>query len=102
MTMNKFRWLEKFWLRSFSFRDAAEKAARAEIEADKHMLLSEIRNAHHDWEIAHSHLEWALETDSIDYSIYALEAAEKRYEMLLKLAKRKEWTYDPSLLEKRR
>jgi hypothetical protein len=53
-------------------------------------LVEEVRNAHREWIIAQKRLDYAVEYDQIDYAIYALEAAEKRYEMLLKQAKKKQ------------
>lgn len=59
-----------------------------EMRKDKYELLQEIRKAHADWLVAQHRLDYALEKEQIDYAIYALEAAEKRYEMLIKSAKR--------------
>ncbi|WP_068777806.1 YaaL family protein [Paenibacillus sp. FJAT-26967] len=56
-------------------------------EEDKQDLLKEIRKAHLQWVSAQHHFEYALEQDEIDYAIFAMEAAEKRYEMLLRQAK---------------
>jgi hypothetical protein len=50
-------------------------------------LSDEIRSAHRDWLNAHQHFEYAIGKDQIDYAIFAIEAAEKRYEMLLRNAK---------------
>lgn len=58
---------------------------------DKLGMMMEIRRAHGDWMAAHLKLDWVLEKDQIDYAIYALEAAEKRYEMLLRQAKQMGW-----------
>lgn len=55
---------------------------------DKQVLLDEIRAAHAEWQHAMRRLDYALGADQVDYAIFALEAAEKRYEMLLKNAKR--------------
>jgi hypothetical protein len=55
---------------------------------DKQELLKEIRVAHTDWQHALTRLDYASDQDEIDYAIFALEAAEKRFEMLLKSAKR--------------
>lgn len=77
------------WLMRFQ-----KKPVQVNVE-EQQELLNEIRIAHHEWIIAHNRLDWALEADCIDYSIYALEAAEKRYEMLLRLAKRNVWENIP-------
>lgn len=58
---------------------------------DKVGMHQEIRKAHTEWLTAHQRLEWVVEKDQIDYAIYALEAAEKRYEMLLRQAKLMQW-----------
>jgi hypothetical protein len=58
-----------------------------EVRRDKLQLLQEIRKAHLEWITAQCRFDFVVEKDQIDYAIYALEAAEKRYEMLLKLAK---------------
>lgn len=65
-----------------------EKNAKEELLRDKQMLLQEIRSAHANWVAAQAHFEFALDKDQIDYAIYAMEAAEKRFEMLIKQAKR--------------
>ena len=48
----------------------------------------EIAEAHRDWENAIRFFDYAVGKDQIDYAIYYLITAEKRYEMLLRLAKR--------------
>lgn len=55
---------------------------------DKQALVKEIRAAQCDWQHALNRLDHVSGSDQIDYAIFALEAAEKRYEMLLKNAKR--------------
>ncbi len=54
-------------------------------------MHQEIRKAHLEWTTAQQRLEWVVEKDQIDYAIYALEAAEKRYVMLLRQAKLMQW-----------
>src|SRR5690606_21181801 len=50
-------------------------------------LLQELTIAHQDWVCAQHRLDNVLGEDEIDYAIFALETAEKRYGMLLKQAK---------------
>lgn len=50
-------------------------------------LLLEIEQAKREWQQAHEQLDHAVGKEQIDYAIFALEAAEKRYEMLLKQVK---------------
>ncbi|MGX4588042.1 DUF2508 family protein [Paenibacillus chitinolyticus] len=69
---------------AFSF----QRGTRKTVEQDKQELLAEIRLAHSQWKTAQHHFEHALEKDEVDYAIYAVEAAEKRYEMLLRQAKK--------------
>ncbi len=54
-------------------------------------MHQEIRKAHLEWTTAQQRLEWVVEKDQIDYAIFALEAAEKRYVMLLRQAKLMQW-----------
>jgi hypothetical protein len=77
-----------------------EKSHAEQIQlADKQYLFHDIKQAHKEWVLAQIQLDWALEKDQIDYAVYALEAAEKRYEMLLRLAKQTKWDNGPFLLE---
>ncbi|MDR6885485.1 DUF2508 family protein [Bacillus sp. 3255] len=64
------------------------KSVKEEQLKDKQLLLQEIRAAHANWVAAQAHFEFALDKDQIDYAIYAMEAAEKRFEMLIKQAKK--------------
>ncbi|MBO9610410.1 MAG: DUF2508 family protein [Paenibacillaceae bacterium] len=57
----------------------------------KRVLYEQIHAAHADWEVAFQRLDWAVQQDEIDYAIFALEAAEKRFEMLLRQAKQYTW-----------
>jgi hypothetical protein len=52
------------------------------------LLISEIEKAKADWITAQQKLNYVTEVDQIDYAIYALEASEKRYEMLIRQAKK--------------
>ena len=50
-------------------------------------LALEVKKALRDWNVALNHFEHAVGPDQTEYAIYALEAAEKKYEMLLRQAK---------------
>lgn len=56
-------------------------------------LHQEIIEAHKDWVNANRFFDTAIGKDQVDYAIYAVITAEKRYEMLLRVAKRtgKNW-----------
>lgn len=49
--------------------------------------LLEVRKAQSEWETAHLMFDEALGQDQIDYAIYILEAAERKYQIHLKHAK---------------
>ncbi|MCK9861923.1 DUF2508 family protein [Paenibacillus sp. ATY16] len=51
-------------------------------------LRAEIDEAHKEWINATRFFNVAVGEDQIDYAIYALITAEKRYEMLIRIAKR--------------
>jgi hypothetical protein len=72
----------KFWTRS-----KQERTLETAVQLDRYMLVQEIRKAHMEWDLAQKRFDYVMEKEQIDYSIYALEAAEKRFEMLLKQAK---------------
>jgi hypothetical protein len=63
------------------------KAKREALVSEDKLLLSEIKKAHMEWVVAQKRFDYVTEKDQIDYAIYAMEAAEKRYEMLLRQAK---------------
>lgn len=50
-------------------------------------LRTEIAEAHREWENANRFFNYASGKDQVDYAIYAIISAEKRYEMLLRIAK---------------
>jgi hypothetical protein len=51
-------------------------------------IRMEIAEAHREWENANRYFNYAHGKDQIDYAIYCMITAEKRYDMLLRLAKR--------------
>ncbi|MEK5059832.1 hypothetical protein BK126_28010 [Paenibacillus sp. FSL H7-0326] len=72
------------WIKAFGAKDSKmvlqEKRAGTEI-------LDDIRTAHEEWMQAHHMFEEAVGQDQIDYAIFTLEAAERKYQMHLKRAK---------------
>lgn len=75
-------------LGKYGMKNTKTKTVQEELKKDKQMLIQEIRTAHETWVAAQAHFEFALDKDQIDYAIYAMEAAEKRFEMLIKQAKK--------------
>ncbi|WP_426450038.1 DUF2508 family protein [Paenibacillus sp. S-38] len=64
-----------------------ERERQEAVELDRLLLVREIQRAHKEWVTAQHRFEYVVEKDQIDYAVFALEAAEKRFEMLLKQAK---------------
>ncbi|MFD2673406.1 YaaL family protein [Marinicrinis sediminis] len=60
-------------------------------------LIDEIERARKEWSVAYKRLDTAVGAEQVDYAIYTLEAAEKRYEMLLKQAKEQKVIHKPEL-----
>ncbi|SFL92392.1 Protein of unknown function [Paenibacillus sp. 1_12] len=58
------------------------------LNSEKIQLHQEIEKARMDWITAQHRLDIVIEPDQIDYAIYALEASQKRLDMLYKQAKR--------------
>ncbi|MBY0119538.1 DUF2508 family protein [Paenibacillus xylanexedens] len=57
-----------------------------ELEADQ--IYADIQMAKQEWERAMRQFEDAQGQDEIDYAIYVLEAAERKYQIYLRRAKR--------------
>lgn len=70
---------------SMLWRDS-EKEQRLKDSEGLETLL-EVRKAQSEWERAHLMFDEALGQDQIDYAIYILEAAERKYQIHLKHAK---------------
>lgn len=56
-------------------------------EQERQQMLSAIRKAHREWQDAKHQLDHVDHRDQIDCAIYNFEAAQKRYEMLIRQAK---------------
>lgn len=70
-----------------SFKIPRSKKHLKDLEKSKLLLFEELKEAKRDWINAGNKLDYVHEHDQVDYAIYALEAAERRYEMLLRKAK---------------
>lgn len=77
-----------WWTRWRQSRSKQVGNAKAEMGKDENELYIDVRRAHKNWENAYRYFNYATDPDEIECAIYALEAAEKRYEMLLRQAKR--------------
>lgn len=82
------------WLRKGRGKKAADLREKTERQ-EQLELLEELKTAKQEWENAQRFFEYATaDEDQIDYAIFAIAAAEKRYEMLIRKAKRSpaRWT----------
>lgn len=70
------------------WRRATEPKDAVSLEDDGWSTLHEVRKAQSEWERAYLMFDEALGQDQIDYAIYILEAAERKYQIHLKHAKR--------------
>lgn len=77
------KWWSVKWLGG-----ADERAERVKAEEELGTVYHEVRKAHSEWERAYLMFDEALGQDQIDYAIYILEAAERKYQIHLKDAKR--------------
>lgn len=67
------------------------KKKQADLEKEVQQMDDirlEIAEAHQQWVNANRYFDYAIGKDQIDYAIYCIITAEKRYEMLLRVAKR--------------
>lgn len=80
--INAFRSWKKRWMQRRTGRKQ-DSSMLQRIE-----LIREIDAAKKEWWRARQQFNFVTDPDQIDYAVYAWEAAEKRYEMLLRAAKR--------------
>ncbi|MCM3136618.1 YaaL family protein [Paenibacillus polysaccharolyticus] len=73
------------WRKNRSLGDG-RKRELAKREAE--LVYADVQKAKQEWERAMRQFEDALGEDEIDYAIYVLEAAERKYQIHLKRAKR--------------
>lgn len=71
----------------WSSKWGSEKSLReSKLDEDWNVFL-DVRKAQAEWERAYLMFDEALGQDQIDYAIYILEAAERKYQIHLKHAK---------------
>lgn len=73
------------WLRLSVFKNVSDLK---EAEACHREIKEDVRKALEEWRVALAMFEEAVEQDQIDYAIFTLQAAERRYQMYLRKAKR--------------
>ena len=74
-------------MRWWKLGSRAEAKEQGRIEEEGWETLLEVRKAQSEWERAYLMFDEALGQDQIDYAIYILEAAERKYQIHLKHAK---------------
>jgi hypothetical protein len=87
------------WRQWFTKKDKVDLQQHRD---EKIELIHEIHKAHLEWTTAQLRFEFVVEREQIDYAVYALEAAEKRYEMLIRQAKRINMTTSDVCMERAR
>jgi hypothetical protein len=75
------------WLSYIQGRNNKQHSAEG-TETEAQQLIVEIEKAKKDWIQSQIIFDWADESEFVDYAIYAMEAAERRYMYLLNKAKR--------------
>lgn len=71
------------------FAELSGRIGSGENNAEREQLLDNIDNARREWLLAYSYFNQVSDPDLVDMAIYSIEAAEKKYVYLLKLAKLK-------------
>ncbi len=68
---------------------------------DKQELIESVHVAKREWQAAQIYFESVSEPDLVDYAIYKMETARRKYMYLLKLARKEELEDNRVLSEKR-
>jgi hypothetical protein len=76
-----------WWSRTKWLSRDAEGSNAVQTEEEWGTVYQEVRKAQSEWERAYLMFDEALGQDQIDYAIYILEAAERKYQIHLKHAK---------------
>lgn len=88
-------WIAQWLERRQEKREESER--QNQLAEEGMLLLEEVQEAHRMWENAKNRFNQAGEAEEIDYAIFAWEAAEKKYMMLLNRAKHMHLTYRTEL-----
>ena len=88
MNMNDVLHSARAWLRYFQLTDHLEL---------KEMpgLLEMVEQARREWQDAQSYYNAVSDTDLVDHAVYMMQAAEKKYNYLLKQARLQGVVYNP-------
>ena len=75
-------------MKPYDFFSSFLKKKKEVMSEEQIELFQEIAEAREEWSAAYDKFDYATDKDQVDYAIFAIEAAEKRYEMLLRRAKK--------------
>ena len=78
--------IESCWL-ALSRKKIARRNERLQLALFEQLRV-EIKDAHQQWLAAINRFHYANGADQIDYAVYSMEATQKRYEMLIRSAKK--------------
>ncbi len=81
--------MKNYLLSLFSNNKLGEKQVDEKQTEENQELIDSVRAAKEEWQAAQVYFENVSEPDLVDFSIYKLEAARRKYMYLLKLAKNK-------------
>lgn len=74
--------------RGWSFLKELGSSILPEEESDNH-YIKEVEKAHSEWMAAQNYFENVADPDLVDYAIYELEAARRKYMYMLKQVRSK-------------
>lgn len=83
-------------LKDWFTKGSRVKEIQAELER-REILFAEVDKARKEWEYAYLQFQEAQGKDEVDVAVYTLEAAERRYQIQLKEAKRTGLVWGPIL-----
>lgn len=86
--------LQRFFDKLLSIGLIVDKEANSDVE-----LIELINKAQREWQIAVNNFNYCVDKDLIDYSIYNIEAAEKKYMCLIKMARKENLTANLPMLD---
>jgi len=86
---NRIQKLINLFIDIFNIGQAVDKNGREQND-----FLGLVKQAHREWQIALNNFDYLTDPDMIDFGIYNIEAAEKKYVCLLKTARKENITAD--------
>ncbi|HHU63672.1 MAG TPA: YaaL family protein [Clostridiales bacterium] len=75
------------------FAHLSKPSIKLDNDFDKHQLLENLSKAKKEWRAAEEYFDNVSDSDLVEYAIYSMEAAKRKYVYLLKQAKLNGVTY---------